>query len=163
MTAMEFAAFTAPLIGLPVSHVWRGHGSAIFLEFGKLSPRNRRCGSQGSPQGAMSLMIEWSWRIEGRRSILCGSWSDDEKWPKAFRLACNATVASATLFGRLPEIELCLSNGVHVLSFMSAEGNPHWVLFDRRGDVPRWLRVRRGVLQIETDETRKPSSRAEDR
>jgi hypothetical protein len=99
----------------------------------------------------MSLMIQWSWRIEGRRSILCGSWSDEEKWPKAFGLVRNTTVTSATLFGRLPEIELCLSNGVHVLSFMMAEGNPQWVLFDRRGDVTRWLVVRRGHLRIETD------------
>jgi hypothetical protein len=162
MNTTEFAAFTALLIGLHVSHVWRGHGSAIFLEFGKLNPRNRRDGSQGNPQGEMSLMIEWSWRIEGRRSILCGSWSDEEKWPKAFCLARNATVTNAAFFGRLPEIDLCLSNDVHILSFMTAGGNPRWVLFDRRGEVTCWLCVRRGVLRIETAETRKRSRQVEE-
>ncbi len=29
-----FAEFRDELIGLPLSHLWRGHGSAIFLKFG---------------------------------------------------------------------------------------------------------------------------------
>jgi hypothetical protein len=52
--------FTARLIRLPVSHIWRGHGSALFLEFGLLQPRTKRDGSLGFPEGEMSLMIEWS-------------------------------------------------------------------------------------------------------
>ena len=161
MTTTDFAAFSAPLIGQPVSHLWRGHGSALFLEFGQLRPSIRRDGSLGNPKGEMSLMIEWSWRIEGRRSILCGSWSDEQKWPRAFKLVRSASVAEAILFGRLPEIELCLSNGVRVLSFMTAEGNPMWTLFDRDGD--RWLCVRRGILGIEDNETRLPPKHIADR
>jgi hypothetical protein len=159
MTSTDFAAFSAPLIGLPVSHLWRGHGSALFLEFGQLRPSTtiRRDGSPGNPTGEMSLMIEWSWRIEGRRSILCGSWSDEQKWPRAFKLVQNARVAEAALFGRLPEIEIRLTNGVRVLSFMTAEGDPDWTLFDRHGDQTRWLCVRRGSLRNETDERLLPS------
>lgn len=57
-----FEAFVAPLIDLPVSHVWQGHGSAIFLEFSVLKPhpRVRRDGSLCDPDGEMGLMIEWS-------------------------------------------------------------------------------------------------------
>ena len=148
----EFAAFAAPLIGLPVSHIWRGHGSALFLEFGQLRPssHDRRDGSSGNPKGEMSLMIEWSWRIEGRRSILCGSWSDDKKWLRAFGLMRDAKVIDATLFGRLPEIALSLSSGVHLLSFMTAESSPGWALLDHRGDKPHSLSVRRGTLRHET-------------
>jgi hypothetical protein len=29
-------------------------------------------------------MIEWSWRIEGKRRIWCGRWGDGERWPRAF-------------------------------------------------------------------------------
>ena len=150
----EFTAFAAPLIGLPVSHVWRGHGSALFLEFGQLRPSNliRRDGSSGNPRGEMSLMIEWSWRIEGRRSILCGSWSDEQKWPRTFGLMRGATMTNAALFGRLPEIELSLSNGIHLMSFMTAEGSPEWALIDRRGDKSHSLSVRRGTLRHETSE-----------
>ncbi len=124
------AAFTAPLVGLPVSHVWQGHGSALFREFGELRPRVRRDGSPGNPDGEMGLMLEWSWRIEGRRSILCGSWSPDRAWPRALGLLRGAEVVGARLFGRLPEIEVELSNGARVLSFMTAGGDPQWTLFD---------------------------------
>ena len=145
-----FEAFVAPLIGLPVAHAWRGGGSNIFLEFGALTPRVRLDGSLSTlPEGEMGLMVEWSWRIEGRRSILCGSWSDEERWPRALACLTKATVAGASTFGRLPEIDIELSTGVHVLSLMTAEGDPRWALFDRRGERCRWLNVARGLLRVE--------------
>ena len=159
MSATQFSDFASPLIGLPVSHVWRGYGSALFLEFGALSQRTKRDGSAGDPLGKMSLMIEWSWRIEGRKSILCGSWSDDAKWPKLFGLLRNKTVVSASLFGRLPEIELCLSNDVRILSFMTADGDPNWTLFDRHEAAPRWMFVRCASLYIDSElRTRAPKN-----
>ena len=44
-----YAALTARLVGLPVPHVWQGHGSALSLEFGDLRPRVRLDGSLGNP------------------------------------------------------------------------------------------------------------------
>ena len=79
-----FDELCAPLIGLPVSRVWQGYGSAIFLEFGLLRSRRKRDGSPSSPRGEWGLMIEWSWRIEGKRRIWCGSWSDGARWPRVF-------------------------------------------------------------------------------
>jgi hypothetical protein len=55
---LEFEDFTHTLIGLPLSYIWIGYGSAIFLEFGALQPRLRRDGSEGNPRGAWTLMIE---------------------------------------------------------------------------------------------------------
>lgn len=146
-----FEAFVSPLVGLPVAHAWQGHGSAIFLEFGALTPgtRVRRDGSLANPTGEMGLMIQWDWRIEGRRSILCGSSTDEARWPRALACLTKATVAGATLFGRLPEIDLALSSGVHVVSLATARGDPEWTLFDRRGGGCRWIRVRCGVLRVE--------------
>jgi hypothetical protein len=65
-------------------------------------------------------MIEWSWRVEGKRRIWCGTFSDGERWPRAFSRLEGANVASVTLYGRLPEIDLGLSNGLHLLSMMTA-------------------------------------------
>ena len=126
--------FARPLIGMPVSHVWRGHGSAIFVEFGelkqpKIHPRN---GSLMQPDGEMGLMIEWSWRIEGPRSIVCGSWSSERRWPAALRRLLGARVVKVETFGRLPELSISLSNNLHLASLMTAEGQPQWSLFDRR-------------------------------
>jgi len=127
----DFSAFTSPLIGLQVSRVWQGYGSAIFLEFGNVQPRRRRDGSPRGSRGEWKLMIEWSWRIEGKRRIRCGSWSDGARWPRAFARMQGARVTSVSLFGRLPEISLSLSNRLHLLSMMTAEGDPVWALTPR--------------------------------
>jgi hypothetical protein len=149
-TVKQFEAFAAPLIGMRVSHVWQGHGSALFLEFGKLQARTRTDGSVANPDGEMSLMIEWSWRIEGRRSILAGSWSEERKWRRAFTVLRGATVREAKLFGHIPEIEIVLSNDARLLSLMTAGGSPQWTLFDRRDAIVRSLQWSRGALRIET-------------
>jgi hypothetical protein len=138
------------LIGLEVGHVWHGYGSALFLEFGRLRSRMKRDGSEGPPEGEMGLMIEWSWRIERRMSIACGSFSAEAKQQRTFGLLRNKTVTTLSVFGRLPEIEIGLCNGMHVLSFMTAEGSPAWTLFDRRQMKAQWLHVERGRLRVQS-------------
>lgn len=147
---MSFAPFETALVGLPVSHVWRGHGSALFLEFGDLIPstRVRRDGSTGHPTGEITLMIEWSWRIEKPRSIMGGSWSDERKWLGMFTKLQGSRVVGAKTFGALPEIEVSLLNGLRVVSFMTAEGQPEWGLICR-GSMQRTLGVRGGRLVVQ--------------
>ena len=97
--------FSAATSGLPVSHVWRGYGSALFLEFGKLKAQLRKDGSRGCedgtpshPDGEVTLMIEWSWRIEDEHSIICGSWSSEELWQPSFdRLVGRAVIGQQRL------------------------------------------------------------------
>lgn len=144
-----FAAFSAPLIGLPVSRIWQAYGSAIFLEFGAVQPRLRRDGSPGNPRGEWTLMIEWSWRVEGKRKVWCGTFSDGERWPRAFSRLEGASVASVKLYGRLPEIDLGLSNGLHVLSMMTAEGDPAWKLSKQAEGSSTCIHVVSGRLRIE--------------
>ena len=143
------AEFCKPLIGLPVSHVWQGYGSAIFLEFGELQPRVRRNRTLGNPEGEYTLGIEWSWRIEGKRRIWCGSWSESVKWPGVFARLKGAKVDSVRLYGRLPEIEMTFSNGLHLLSMMTAEGDPEWALTKREGRDSVSIHVRAARVWIE--------------
>jgi hypothetical protein len=75
---LDPAPFFDSLVEKQVSHVWRGHGSAIFVEFGELSTDLDRVNGKTNPSGELTLMIEWSWRIERTRSILCGSWSAEK-------------------------------------------------------------------------------------
>ncbi len=145
---------SAATFGMPVSHVWRGYGSALFLEFGRLSarlgkdgsPRLRRDGSPGNPLGEVTLMIEWSWRIEDEHSIICGSWSDEELWQPSFERLVGRVVTGLTTFGRLPEVAVALSGGLYVASFMTANGDPEWALTDRRGQPPVAVHCKSGVL-----------------
>lgn len=91
-------------------------------------------------------MIEWSWRIENATAIICGSWSEEQLWTPAFDRLLHQRVAGVTLFGRLPEIDIELSNGSHVVSLMTAEGQPEWSLADRRIAPSVWIKVKDGVL-----------------
>ena len=145
----EFDSFTSPLIGFPLSHIWRGYGSAIFLELGKLHPgRLRQDGSERNPYGDWTVGIEWSWRIEGKRRIWCGSWSDEDRWPRAFARIKDKAVASISLYGRLPEVALGLSNGLYILSMMTADGDPEWCLTKRTQRNRASIFVRAGKLQV---------------
>jgi hypothetical protein len=132
-------SFRQGLCGLPVSHVWKGQGSALFVEFGELTRRVRRNGTLGNPDGAFGLMIEWSWRIEGASTILCGSWSVKELWEPTFKNLVGRTVEGLTTLGRLPEIAVTLSGDMHVVSFMTSDGQPEWALFDRRAAEVRTI------------------------
>jgi hypothetical protein len=151
ITSIDFETLTASLIGLPISHIWRGYGSAIFLEFGSLEQRKRRDGSAGNPVGEWTLMVEWSWRIEGKRRIWCGSWSDEERWPRVFSRLQNLSVHSIALVGRLPEIDLTLSNGLHVVSCMTAEGDPEWGLIRRHNGITTDICVQAGRIFVSTE------------
>jgi hypothetical protein len=139
------------LVRMNLTHTWRGHGSAIFLEFGALTQRMRHDGSPGEPEGELGAMIQWSWRIEGRNSIICGSWSDDALWEAALLQLQGSTVENVDIFGKLPELAVELSNGHRVVSFMTSEGDPQWTLFDRRSPTKRWLHVRDGRLIEEVE------------
>lgn len=142
------APFIDALKGKPVTHAWRGHGSAIFLEFGALTERGRRDGTSGQPYGEITLMIEWSWRVERPRSIFVGSWSSERRWPSMFRRLIGCQVTQVDFPGSLPEISLSLSNGLRVVSFMTAEGQPSWALIARRPELGS-LCVQRGKLYVE--------------
>ena len=149
MTPTEaFEPFAASLIGLPISHVWRGYGSALFIEFGKLHPVAKRDGSLGNPEGEVSLGVEWSWRIEDQRAIRCGSWSEEDLWERAFDTLRNTRIARCELFGVLPEVTITTDVGIRFLSFSTTDGQPQWYLVDRRDGPSRWFSVREGRLHL---------------
>lgn len=150
-----FQAYRSKLVGLPVSHVWRGHGTALFLELGKLTPRTKRDGSAGNPQGQYSIMIEWSWRIEDATSILCGSDNDDDEWSASFSRLLGSNLEDISLFGRLPELQISLSGEIYVASFNTLDGEPGWTIFDNAAE--RWIRVEKAAI-MEESETEIPSS-----
>jgi hypothetical protein len=122
--AASFEALAARLSGQPISYVWQGHGSAIFMEFGELTPMTRRDGSPSPPRGEVTLGVEWSWRIEDDTEILCGSWSEEAIWEENLDRLRGARVERLTLFGRLSEVELATESGVRFLSFSTRDGQP---------------------------------------
>jgi len=129
-----FKPTASDLEGMKVSHLWRGYGSAIFLEFGALSPSKvvRSDGTSGNPIGETSIGIEGSWRIEDATSVACESWSEVELWEPAFDPLRNSFVKALSITARLPEIDLVLTGRRHLVSFATIEGDPEWSQIDRR-------------------------------
>ncbi len=150
-SSAQFENFIQSFHNLPCTHFWKGYGSAMFIEFGTLHDRGfRRDGSKRNPKGEWTLQIEWSWRIEGRKLIWCGSWSDEEKWLPTFSRLLKTTVTSVNFWVRLPEIEVGFSNGLHLVSMMTAEGDPQWSLSKRCSTGYDGLSSRLGSLVLET-------------
>jgi hypothetical protein len=143
-----FESLAASLSGQPISHLWRGYGSAIFFEFGELSPRPRRDGLPANRQGQVSLGVEWSWRVEDDSGILCGSWSDEALWDQSLARLRDRRIESLTLFGKLPEVELAMEGPIRFLSFSTTDGQPQWHLLDRRRDPEHWYTVSEGRLRL---------------
>ena len=145
---IAFETLAASLSGQPISYLWRGYGSAVFIEFGELMQTTNRDGSPGHPEGQVSLGVEWSWRIEDDATILSGSWSEEDLWEPTFARLRDSQVEGLRLFGKLPEIELSTDQGVRFLSFSTTDGQPQWHLVDRRNGPARWFSVMNGQLHL---------------
>ncbi|KQN36610.1 hypothetical protein ASG37_13560 [Sphingomonas sp. Leaf407] len=130
--------YRVALIERPLSHVWRGHGTAIMFEFGALTPKLRSDGTPANnPDGELSLMIEWTWRIEHEHRILSGSSSKDAVIETSLKRLLGKRVLDVTTFGRLPELQMVLSDDLCVVSFATEAGDPEWALMDHRaGGLP---------------------------
>ena len=136
ISANRFATLVRPLLGLRVSRAWRGHGSVVFLELGKL----RKVLSGRNPKGDATIMIEWSWRIETAGGIRSGSWSSERRLSNGISDLQGRRVVAVTVAGRLPEVEVELTGGRWLRSFMTDQGQPAWAVFLTDGT---WLCVER--------------------
>jgi len=142
----EFNSIVDTLKTLPVNYVWRGYGSAIFLEFGELTETFRMDGSKAGYAGEITLMIEWSWRVEDKTSVVIGSWSKDEFWLQHLERLKGQKPIQIELFGNLPEIAITFENELRVLSFTTTDGDPEWAIIDKRADDRPSFHVESGVL-----------------
>jgi len=137
------------LIGKAVSHTWFGDYAALYLEIGDLTEGEiRRDGSCGNPIGEITLYAGFDWRIERKQSILGGSKNSTRRRLSLSNKLIGASIISAELLGRIPELQLTLSNSLWLVTFNSYNGQPDWsVSFNslRLGH----LCVERGRLSID--------------
>lgn len=145
LTRDDFRALTRPIIGMPISHTWRGAGSAIFLELGALSTVTRKSpkgGEYTSTFGEVTFMLEWSWRVERAASIEFGSWSRNPRITRGVASLVGHTIIDLHVEGRLPELVVALDGQRWVHTFMTHEGQPEWAI--RLHNT--WVGVDRGRL-----------------
>ena len=140
----QFKLLVRPLIGMPLSQAWEGHGSAVFFEFGNLSKEDSDAKAH---KGEATIMIEWSWRIEHPKSILFGSFSSQQKIKNGLNNLEGLDVVDVAICGSLPELVVQLTRGIWIHSFSTVEGQPQWCLFLPDGS---WVYSDRGKLLQET-------------
>ena len=140
ITAEAFTELTRPFVGLSV-RASKGYGTAMLLDFGP-SILDRH----GHLTGALSALIEWDWRIEGRRSILLSSGSAGRRGlENGIARLDEAVVSDVWTEGRLPEVCVGFSDGRLVRSTSLYTGQPGWTLF-LDNEAETWLCVRRGRI-----------------
>ena len=122
ITEDEAKSFIQVLVGREVTHVWRGYGTAIFIEIGKLIKKEDR----KNPDGEFTIAIEGTWRVEEGNEIIIGTDEDDAKLNKIFTIFKNLEVTNLNFFARLKEIEIEFNKDLWLSSFEMIGGDPQW-------------------------------------
>ena len=127
----EFYSLVNPIVGMKISKVWRGYGSALFLELGKLTKNSftlRTSAVQEYYEGDYTLFVGYGWRVERISSIYFGSWSTNKIIENRFPKLNRKTILEFDIEGRLPELRIKLSDGLWIHSFCTTENQPEWYL-----------------------------------
>ncbi len=102
---------------------WKGYGSAIFLELGRLAPlkegRHHQCGEA-------CIFFEWDWRVEEASKVLYGSSNSRPKIEKGVSGLRGTKIENISVFGAVPELILDFSNGLRLRSMVMVSGDPQW-------------------------------------
>ncbi len=125
ITDIQLYELIKPFIGKSVTRSWKGHGSTLFLDFGQLK----------EGKGELTIMIEWSWRVEKSQSIWFGSWSDNHQIEDLIPKLYGYQLQNISIFARLPEISVSLSDNIWVNSFATTEDNPEWALLFGNNEI----------------------------
>ena len=148
---MDFDAFIKPIIDLPIAHAWRGQYSTIFLELGKLrAGRTRRDGSVGNARGEFTVHLEPNWRIEGQRSIICGSNDSARALDKALARLIDDRIVAISTVGSLPELEITAKT-LSLRTFAASKGQPNWTV--NRWSAPLAMYCRLGKIAFDGEHT----------
>ena len=120
--SINFSDAVKPLVHKPVGRVWKGYGSAIFLEIGQLTPETFR-GSE-SLHGDFCISIEWDWRVELGSNILFGSSNSRPEIVEQLHKLENSSIQSIQMVGHIPELLISLSTGYRIHTMSMVDGEP---------------------------------------
>jgi hypothetical protein len=133
------------MVGLTVSLPWKGYGSAIFFELGRLTPPTSPRRHHG--RGEACIEVEWDWRIEAGSEILYGSSSSGPEIESGINSLRDATIVAIALSGQVPELTVKFSNGHCLRSMSMVAGDPQWSVKLIDG---RWAYSKDGTLLVGT-------------
>lgn len=124
LTLDEANLLIRPLVHMPISLPWKGHGSAIFLELGNLAPLERP--RQRHQNGDATIYIGWDWRVEDGSRVLYGSSNSKPEIEDGIDALVGITISSLTIRGSVPELAIEFSNGASLMSAAMCTDTSEW-------------------------------------
>lgn len=124
LTLGEANLLIRPLVHMPISLPWKGHGSAIFLELGNLAPLE--CPRQRHQNGEATIYIGWDWRVEAGARVLYGSSNSKPEIEDGIDTLAGVTISSLTIRGSVPELLIEFSNGARLMSAAMCTDTSEW-------------------------------------
>lgn len=124
LTLAEANLLIRPVVGLPVSLPWKGHGSAIFLELGNLAPLTRP--RQRRQDGDVTIYIGWDWRVEKGARVLYGSSNSKPEIEDGIESLAGVTIKNLSIQGSVPELSIEFSNGARLMSAAMCTDTSEW-------------------------------------
>lgn len=150
MDATEaFQHLSKVLQGSRVSHVWRGYGSALFVECGPLSDSQviRKDGTAGNPRGRWTIDLACDWRVESESFVMLGSHDEDRIWSAEIGSLVDDEIAGVEIVGQVPELCVKLSSGKRLRTFALDQSGPQWALSDNAHQPALWVYWSDGSLR----------------
>jgi hypothetical protein len=122
LTIDEANCILAQLTDMPVSAVWKGYGTTIFLELGNLSLEDQRRG----PKGEVTIYVSWDWRVEKGNRVVFGSSNSSPKMADGIATLVGLTLNGAKIQGRVPELLIEFSNEARLQSAAMCTNTSEW-------------------------------------
>lgn len=141
---VDAAAHLRALSGLAVAQPWKGYGSAIFLELGRLTPEEPD--GRSHREGESCIAIEWDWRVEHLGSVLYGSSNTRPEILRGIESLQGTAIDRIDIVGDVPELVVNFSNGHCMRTMVMVDGDPQWSI--KLSQAGEWLYPRRGALFI---------------
>ena len=142
LTLAEANILVQILVGLPVSLPWKGYGSAIYLELGKLTPPKR---PGYHDNGEACISVEWDWRVEEGSTIQFGSSNSRPDIKHGIEGLCGVSIEKILIHGQLPELLIQFSNAQRLMSAAMVTGDPEWSIKLPNAD---WVSCVGGVIYV---------------
>jgi hypothetical protein len=146
LSTEEFQDCVQGLHGLEVSLAWKGYGSTIFLELGRLSPPRQPLGRHGN--GEACLCVDDDWRVENASSILFGSSDTRPEIAASISRLQGTRIDDISAAGAVPEIVAVFSNEWRLRSMAMTIGDPQWSIRLPSGS---WLSAKKGALWLDAE------------
>lgn len=137
----KFQPLVKSLIGLPVALPWKGAGTTIFLELGKLGRLYSKHGH--GRKGKACIAVFWDWRVECSSRVLYGSSNSGPEIERGIGSLRGSTIQQLSIEGQVPELVVHFSNEQCLRSMVMLTGDPVWTV---RLPGKTWIYARAGAL-----------------